>query len=144
MYVLTLTSASSGRPVAKPLLVQVVSPRRTILLDDAPKPSAACEYTQRASDTPDAGFLVGAFKPQPQSSASARPDGATVVPTTKRPKRNGVLGAGLPSLPEPPALPQQGSWALVILAALVLFGLPLVVGSVFGVRALRRRRVAAP
>ena len=141
VYVLTLTSVSSRRPIAKPLLVQIVSPRRTILLDDSPKPGAACEYRQSAVGTRDVGLLIAAFRPPSQSTSSARPDGATIVPTTKQPN-NGVLGVGLPSLPDPAALPQQGSWALVILLAFVLFGLPLIAVSVLGVRALRRRGAA--
>jgi hypothetical protein len=142
VYVLTLTSVSSRLPVAKPLLVQIVSPRRTILLDDSLKLGAACEYRQSAAGTRDAGSLVAPFRPPSQPSSSARPDGATIVPTTEQPKGNGVLGIGLPSLPDPGAVPHQASWALVILLALVLFGLPLAAVSVLGVQHLRRRRIA--
>ena len=63
VYVLTLTSASSRLPVAEPLLVRVVSPRRTILVDDSPTPGAACDHRQLAADAPEIGLFVAAFEP---------------------------------------------------------------------------------
>ena len=56
----------------------------------------------------------------------------------------GVLGVGLPALPEPPALPRQGSWALAVLLLVAVLGVPLVALSALTLRLLRRRRLAGP
>lgn len=143
IYVLTLTSVSSHLPVAEPLLVQIVSPRRTVLLDDSPTPEAACRgnsQAQRATSTPEVALIAAPFKPPAQPLASAPARGTE----PQRADGTGVLGVGLPGLPDPPALAQQGPWLLAVLLMLALLGVPLVALSALGVRFFRRRRLAEP
>lgn len=143
VYVLTLTRASSRLPVAEPLLVQVVSPRRTILIDESPTPAAACDHRQPAAGTPEIGLVVAAFEP-PASAGRRVTEPSTSLPPQRAGGSGGVLGVGLPALPEPAALPRQGSWALALLLLVAVLGVPLVALSALAVRFLRRRRLAEP
>jgi hypothetical protein len=134
VYILSLTLGSSHRPLGQPLLVQVVSPRRTILLGDARKRSAACEGSAAlASRSRLAAFTPGlAFLPPQQ----ARPTPAKAKPPaqTPTPERGGVAGVSV----DIPALPSLDD-PLVLVAALLLIGLTLIAIIVFGVRFYRER-----
>jgi hypothetical protein len=146
VYVVTLTSVTSQLPVAEPLLVRIVSPRRTVLLDDSPTPEAACRgesQGQAATSTPEIAVLAAPFMPPAQPGASA-PARVTEPQASAPPQANGtgVLGVGLPSLPDPPVLAQQGPWLLAVLLMLALLGVPLVALSAVAVRFWRRRRLA--
>ncbi len=155
VYVLTLTGASSRKHVAQPLLVQVVSPRRTIVLDDAPKPGATCGLASasspdgsRAVATRLASLLATPFDaPSPVSRSTRAGSAPAAEPETSarpRKKRSGVLGAGVSALPQPTALaPAQGSWLAAAVFMLLLLGLPIL-GIALAVRHFRGRESPAP
>jgi hypothetical protein len=162
VYILTLTN-SAGQPVVRPLRVQVVSPRRTILLDnDAPAGSATCGPGQASSVNGPRGNESGGVTlittpfdarsprkpPAPTRGGSGADEGATprtqppaVVP---QPPQNDVLGIDLPALPEPPPLPEEGPWLLAVFLMLALVGLPLLAVVVLARRLLRGRGAPEP
>lgn len=143
VYLLTVTLASSRLPVVRPLLVQVVSPRRTILLGEARAPRAVCDAAsgfvareRLAASAPALALMVTPFdpparRPAPAGAARAVEPGTSMTP----PQRNDdVLGVrvDLPALPRP----EEGQlWALM--GALLLVGLPLLVMLALVVRFLR-------
>ena len=143
VYVLTLTRASSERPVMRPLLVKVVSPRRTILLGAA----RADRCDSPAVIVHDVGaFTPGAALPTPvatlsESSASASAShvpGRSASPpasTPTRPARNHeVLGVDV----HVPALPEPEEWvAWQFAVAVLLVGLPLLLMLALVVRFVR-------
>ena len=144
VYILTLTRGSTRRPVGQPLLVQVVSPRRTIFLGDASARRAVCDGSAGVvSRNRLAAFTPGfAFLP-PQQAQQARQAPARVTPTAEpagrtaappRPERGNVLGASV-DLPSLPSLDEGEPWAFA--AVVLLIGLPLLLISVLVVRFLR-------
>jgi hypothetical protein len=125
VYILSLTRVSSRRPVGQPLLVKVVSPRRTILLGDAQARRAACDGSAGIASrsrlpvfTPGLAFL-------PPQQAVPMPAGATPTASTPpRPERGHVLGANV-DLPALPSLDEGQPWAFA--GAVLLIGLALLV-----------------
>jgi hypothetical protein len=141
VYMLSLTRASSRRPVGQPLLVQVVSSRRTVLLGDAQARRAACDNSAAlASRSPLAPFTLGlAFLPSRQplpapQSGSPTAEPAVQASTPPRPERGHVLGANV-DLPALPSLDAAEPWGFA--ALVLLIGLPLLLISVLVVRFLR-------
>ncbi|HUQ23280.1 MAG TPA: hypothetical protein VM049_09740 [Gaiellaceae bacterium] len=150
IYILSLLRSSSRLPVAQPLLVKVVSPRRTILLGDGRARRAACDGSAGlvsrsrieafVADLP-ASIPAGS----PEGGTASAPAAPTVAPATRPHKRSappsrsgggggGVLGThvDLPALPSPDDAPP---WAFA--AVVLLVGLPLLLMSVLVVRFLR-------
>jgi hypothetical protein len=142
VYILSLTRGSSRRAVGHPLLVRVVSARRTILLGDAQARRAACNRSvglvanrRFAALTPGLGFLSSreALPTGESPAGTAKPPARH--PTPPRPERGHVLGTHV-DLPALPGLDDgQQPWAFAGLVLLV--GLPLLLMSVLVVRFLR-------
>jgi hypothetical protein len=129
VYVLSLKRAASGRPVGQPLLVQVVSSRRAILLRDARRLRAACDGSAALVPSSLAGFL------SPQQTASP----TTATPAAKKPSpppsgTGSVLGVDVQL---PAFLALDDPWVLT--AVLLSIGLSLIAVVVYGVRYLRER-----
>jgi len=123
IYILSLTRASSRRPVGQPLLVQVVSARRTILLGDAQARRAACD----GSSGVDARGWLAAFTPP-----GVTPPAKTSTPPP--PEQGHVLGArvGLPPLPT-----LDEGQPVSFAAAVLIIGVPFLLLLVLVVRFLR-------
>jgi hypothetical protein len=145
VYRLSLTRVSSGAKVIAPLVVQVVSPRRTLLLGMARAPRGECEaHVARAGDGrqavaaapssgafPDAPLGVpGRMSPSgaaaaPRASAAPKPHGRVPEPE----QEDEVLGVQVGSsvLPTPG---EAGPWAFagaLLLVQLLLVMLALVI-----------------
>jgi hypothetical protein len=158
VYVLSLTRASSKRPLTRPLVVQVVSPRRTILLSDVRAPRTVCDvaagFAARkqvagaavvaagALFSSSRGLPAPAFDAQPSQQVSP-PAGAPASETRAaapqaakppRPERNKVLGVNV-DLPALPAPEEFQPWGLA--GAVLLVGLPLLVLLMLVARFLR-------
>ncbi len=140
VYILSLTRASSRAQVGEPLLVKVVSPRRTILLGDAQARRAACDAggglasrSRIEALAPGRAVFSRQTQPAPASATpKAKASGRKSAPPT--PDRGNVLGANV-DLPALPSLDSGSPWAFAGLVLLV--GLPLLLMSVLVVRFLR-------
>jgi hypothetical protein len=158
VYVLSLTRASSKQPLTRPLVVQVVSPRRTILLSDVRAPRTVCDvaagFAGRKQVAGAAGaaaaplFGAGPGLPAPAFDAqqSQQPPTPASAPASEtraaapqaaeppRPERNKVLGVNV-DLPALPAPDEFQPWGLA--GAVLLVGLPLLVLLMLVARFLR-------
>jgi hypothetical protein len=138
VYVLTLTSASSGRALIRPVRVQVVSARRTILLGDAPasrSPCAAGSSSTPAGALPATPFAGTAPKPPLGAGGEATPEAPLTPPTPPEE----VLGFGVPLPPAEEIVSPDAPLALTIAKLVVFVGLPLIALAAMLRRLLRAR-----
>jgi len=141
VYILSLAAATPRSPIGQPLLVQVVSPRRTILLGDARVRRAACDASAGVTSrsrlvafTPGLAFLPPQQAPPAPTSATPTAEPADRSAAPPRPERGHVLGANV-DLPPLPSLDAGEPWGFAALVLLV--GLPFVLILVLVVRFLR-------
>ena len=121
--------------------MQVVSPRRTILLGDGRARSTACDggaglasRSRLAAFTPGLAFLPPQQAPPTAAGASRTAEPSAPTSTLPRPERGHVLGAKV-DLPALPSLDEAQPWAFA--AAVLLIGLPFMLILVLVVRFLR-------
>lgn len=143
VYVLSLTRASQ-RPVLRPLLVQVFSPRRTVLLGDArvPRCDGVAGVAARrglAALTPEPPLHSTPIAPPSGlgSSAAPSPNPAAKPKTSTGPspdRDHDVLGVDV-DIPAPPQLEGSTPWELA--GPLLLIGLPLLLMVALVVRFAR-------
>ena len=126
VYILTLASVASGRPVVRPLVVLVVSSRRTILVGDATASADRC--AAGALPSPSASFLPATpfAAPPPKLPLAAAPEPVAEPAPPKEPQ-NEVLGIGVPALPQlQEVIRPDEPLALTLAKLLVFVALPLI------------------